>query len=325
MPIDQEKSLLPRFVFAKSVSTGKQARMRRNYRRSLEIAMIFSIIISIFLTRWSPNWKMINKHDELSIDPFVVIDIPLFEEERPPPPPITEPFMEEQIIVDEIQVITEEEKEEPVPALDLKIEIETPVLLDSQIGDDFKTRINDYRKWQISSSKLSLPDKYGRGHSPGESELDLAGKSKTTRARGNRDSGSKVDLQINTKTSLTSAQKGASKGSASSIIEHTADENVVILKPPKSTLALTEYRMWSKLSGQLDRIDKRIFDNTIPNLKKSRDGIRISFRFKDGIQHDIFWRKGGKTSIRVIGKNRKTSLEELQRALSALLQFTLNK
>lgn len=318
MLFEKEKSLLPRFILAKAIDFGEQARTRRRYRRNLEVAAIFSLIIVIMLTRWSPNWKMVRKETYVEIEGFEVIEMPTVEEEPPPPPPVPETVAEEQIVVNEIQVI-EETEPEPEPSLDLKLEIDEDIVLESSLESDFKTKIESYRGLSLGDNKLTLADNY-RSHAKGGSALELGIKKENKQYRKTE----KVDLKLETKADLPEVEKKRSQPESSTLIKATEDENVVILKPPKSTLALTEYRMWSKLSGEFDRLDKRYLADEIPNLKKSENGIQVAFRYQDGIKHQIFWQKGGKTSIKVIGKNRKSTLEELQRALSALLQLTLN-
>ena len=320
MLFDTDKSLLPRFILAKAINFGEQARVRNLYRRNLEVAMILSLIIVIFLTKWSPNWKMIRKEEYVEVEGFEVIDMPLIEEELPPPPPITESLNEEQLVVNEIQVIKEEEKElEPEPTLDLKLDIEEPQLLESSLSSDFQTKVNSYRSFKLSNTKLALGDNYHSRESGGSS-LELGIKKKNNQYRETE----KVDLKLETKADLSTTESPKPLSGSGSLIETTDDVDVVILKPPKSSLALTEYRMWSKLSGEFDRLDKRHIAGDIPNMIKNNKGIQIAFRYGDGIKHQIFWQKGGKTSIKVIGKNRRTTLEELRRALSALLQLTFN-
>ena len=323
---NKDKSLLPRFVPAKTIDFGRQAEMRRKYRRNFEVASIISLIITIILTRWTPNWKIMEKYKEVEVDAFEVIDVPLIEEEFiPPPPPLPPPdvAVEDILVADEIEVMSEKKKEEEEPPkLDLELDIEDNRILESQLEDDFRTKVDNYRKWKLSSSRLSIGDNY-RSRSLANSGLNI-GLAKNDDHRREHTASSRLDIKLDTRTDgILQAEKEATVTS-SSVIEMTESEDVVVLKPPKSSLALTEYRMWTKLSGEFDRIDKRSLPREIPNLKKDRNGIQISFRYRDGIMHQIIWKKGGKTSIKVIGKNRKSSLEELKRALSALLQLTLN-
>jgi hypothetical protein len=320
MLFDKEKSLLPRFILAKTIDFGEQARLRRQYRRNLELAAIISIILAIILTKWSPNWKMVRKEAYVEVEGFEVVEMPLVEETPPPLPPLTEPMSADQLIVDEIQIIKEEEKEpEPEPTLDLNLEIDTKVVMESSLDSDFRTKIDNYRGLKLGDSKLALGDDY-RSHATETSSLDLGIKKNDSQRRETE----KVDLKLETKADLPESVPQNPEVADGSLIEATEDVDVVILKPPKSTLALTEYQMWSKLSGEFDRMDKRHLADDLPNLKKNDNGIQVAFRYQDGITHQIFWQKGGKTSIKVIGKNRKTTLEELQRALSALLQLTIN-
>jgi len=321
--LKEDKSLLPRFILAKAVNIGKHAWTRRNYKRNLEIALIISLILMILLSRWSPHWKILKRYQYVEIEGFEVIDMPLVEEEiPPPPPPIAEQSSPDQIVVDEIQILKDDEPE-PHPELDLQLEIDDKKILESQLDDDFRTKMTNYRNWQLSTNRLALADNYrNRTHDANRLEIGLKDKDKNSRRL--RDSNNKLEIKLETETNEFHSPAEEEANISSSIIEPTDDVDVVILKPPKSSLALTEYQMWAKLSGEFDRIDKRHFNREFPNIKKTREGIQVAFRYRDGIQHLIYWQKGGKTSITVIGKNRKSSLEELKRALSALLQLTLN-
>lgn len=320
MVFDTEKSLLPRFILAKTVDFGEQAQLRNRYRKNLEIAVIFSILLALLLIRWSPNWKMVRKDAYVEVEAFEVVDMPQVEE-TPPLPPLSEPMSAEQLVVNEIQVIKEEEekKDEPVPTLDLDLQVDDKIVLESSLESDFRTKTDNYRGLNLGDNKLALGDDY-RSHATETSSLDLGVKKSTSSHRETE----RVDLKLETKAELPATEAPKPEATSGSLIEATDDVDVVILKPPKSTLALTEYQMWSKLMGEFDRLDKRHLADDIPNLKKNNNGIQVAFRFQDGITHQILWQKGGKTSIKVIGKNRKTTLEELQRALSALLQLTLN-
>lgn len=297
--------------------------MRRNYKRNIEIAFVISLIFAILLTRWTREKKEEHQPMLLGYNPFEVVEMPLFEEEPPPPPPIEETKLFEQIEVNDIEIIEdEEEDEEPAPQIDFDLKIEEDRVLDSQIEQDMNTKIDNYRQWKLGSSKLAFSDNY-RSHTLESSGLELNTKSMDELA-SSRGSTEKIEISLGKSETDMPFEKEEKTGHSASIIEQTDEVDVVILKPPKSSLALTEYRMWSKLSGELDRIDKRNFNNNIPNLKKNREGIWVSFVYRDGIQHQINWKKGGKTSIKVIGKNRKSAMEELQRALSALLQLSIN-
>ncbi|MBN2091882.1 hypothetical protein JW964_19860 [candidate division KSB1 bacterium] len=312
------------FVAARATRIGVHGKTHRNYRRNLEIGMIISLIFAILATRWSPNIKIIKHNAELAAISLEAIDLTMLEE-LPPPPPIVEQPPEEQLVADEIKVLSPEEEKKQLEIethLELEDDLDDPIAVESSLDTDFNLKSANYRNFDLDMGRLALADKY-RAQAHGSSGLDLDLKNDASGRNLNRQI-EKVDLQLETKAKDVVEEKKAATETPSSIIEQTADANIVILRPPKSSLALAEYQMWSKLSGQLDRLDKRQFGQNLPNFMKVKDGLCVSFSYQDGTQHEIIWKKGGKTAIKVIGKNRKSSLEELQRALSALLQLSLN-
>ncbi len=312
------------FVVARATRIGVHGKIHRNYRRNIEIGAIISLILTILATRWSPNIKIVKHNAEIAAVSLEAIDVTMLEE-LPPPPPIVEQPPEEQLVADEIKVLSPEEEKKQLELethLELEDDLKDPIAVESSLENDFNFKSANYRNFDLDIGRLALADKY-RAQMQGSSNLDLDLKNDADSRHLNRQV-EKVDLQLETKVRDVMEEKKEVPQSSSSIIEQTADEEVVILRPPKSSLALTEYQMWSKLSGQLDRLDKRQFGQNVPNFMKVKDGLCVSFSYPDGTQHEIIWKKGGKTAIKVIGKNRKSSLEELQRALSALLQLSLN-
>ncbi len=312
------------FIAARATNVGIHGKVRRNYRRNLEIGTIISLIFAILATRWSPDIKILKQDAEVTAVMLEAIDMTMLEE-IPPPPPIVEPPPEEQLVADEIIVLTPEEEKKQLELetqLELEDDLKDPIEVETSLETDFELKSANYRKLDLDMARLALSDNY-RAQAHGANGLDLDLKNEAGGRTINRQV-DKVDLQLETKARDVVEEKKEASETSSSIIEQTTDADVIILRPPKSSLALTEYQMWSKLSGQLDRLDKRQFGQNVPNFIKVKDGLCVSFSYQDGTQHEIIWKKGGKTAIKVIGKNRKSSLEELQRALSALLQLSLN-
>lgn len=312
------------FVVARATRIGVHGKVRRNFRRNFEISLIISLILAILATRWSPNIKIIKKNVEMAAFSLEAIDVTMLEE-LPPPPPLLEQPPEEQLVADEITVLTPEEEKKQLELethLELEDDVKDPLAVESGLESEFNLKSANYRNFDLDMGRLALADKY-RAQAHGSSGIDLELKNDASNRNVTRQA-EKIDLQLETKAKDIPEEKKEPTETSSSIIEQTADADIIILRPPKSSLALAEYQMWSKLSGQLDRMDKRQFGQNVPNFTKEKDGVSVSFMYQDGTQHEIIWKKGGKTAIRVIGKNRKSSLEELQRALSALLQLSLN-
>lgn len=320
MFIDRRKRKLVRFKLAKTVETTPHAKNRQNYIKNIERAMIISLLIAIIFARIQLK-SNINRarFSYAQSSTFEVVNIPELEEELPPPPEIKDPPMEETLIVDEIEII------EDTVEIELELAFEEPELLelDSQIEDKLSTKVSSYRDWSLDRSGLSLSAK--SRDIPILDDIPLAFESKNTSyARDMGGSDEKLDLNISEEPEVIPFDtEDIDEMSQGSIIETRNDMDAVILRPPKSTLALKEYRLWHKLSTEMDRIDKGRAGASLTNIKRSRSGIKIHFAYSDGTKHTISWQKGGKTSILVIGKQRRTSIEELRRALNALLQITL--
>jgi len=308
---------LPRFKLAKTVETTPHALKRRNYGKNIERAVIISLLVALFITRIQLKSKSSPGYiSHLKSPTFEVVDIPEMEDILPPLPEIKEPPMEEVLVVDEIEII------EDTIEIELDLAFEEPELLklDSQLEDNLSTKASSYRNWNVTRSGLSLSARHREIPNLDISSLSLESKG-TSYSRDIGGGDGKLDLDISTEHDMMPIEE--EKLAEGNIIEKIEDMDAVILRPPKSTLAFKEYRLWHKLSNEMDRIDKGRTGGSLSNIERNQSGIKIHFSFSDGTKHTIYWQKGGKTSILVIGKQRRTSIEELRRALNALLQLTL--
>lgn len=318
MLIIQKKNILPRFKLVKTVATTPHGARRIKYLKHLEQAIILSLLIIICLTRIKLGLQHSHGRSSLkTASTFEVVNIPELEEEVPPPPiEIEEAIIDEVLIVDEIEVI------EDTVEIEINLAFEDLELLeaDSQLDDDLSTKATSYRDKILNRSRLALYAETRELPLLDNTPLSL----KSEQASYSRDRGGideEVDLNISVEE--IAPPEEISESPEGSIIEQCNDIDAVILRPPKSSLALKEYRLWHKLSTEMDRIDKGRIGNSFSNITRDKSGLKIHFSFGDGTKHTISWQRGGKTTIMVIGKKRRTSLEELNRALNALLQLTL--
>ncbi|UCE07768.1 MAG: hypothetical protein JSW07_06980, partial [bacterium] len=101
------------------------------------------------------------------------------------------------------------------------------------------------------------------------------------------------------------------------------NENQFLLKESESTIGTNEYRLWNKINAALDRLDKNRYGKLPQNVRRTRNGLTVSFRYNDGVIHEIFWSKGGKVIIRVTRPRPIQLTSELQKAFDSLIRLTL--
>ena len=96
-----------------------------------------------------------------------------------------------------------------------------------------------------------------------------------------------------------------------------------MLKESESTIGTSEYRLWNKINAALERLDKNRFRKLPENIQRTRKGLIATFRYNNGMIHDIFWSKGGKVIIRVTGSRPQKQVTELQKAFDSIIRLTL--
>ncbi|MBN1349061.1 hypothetical protein JXJ21_06620 [candidate division KSB1 bacterium] len=323
MLIQRKKSILPRFKLAKAIDTTPHAKSRQAYKKTIERTTIISLLLVIIIIRIQFEAEKTPTNAFLKTLPaFEVVNLSDLEEELPPPVPIEEimPPMEEVLVADEIEIV------EDSVDIDLNIAFEEPELIDlnSQLEDDLTTKASSYRERNVDRSRLALL--YSARDLPAldNSSISLEPTRSSYSERGGVDDEVVLNISAQSAIETPEAADFSESSKQGSIIEECDEIGAIILRPPKSSLALKEYRLWHKLSTQMDRIDKGRIGVSSPNVSRNRNGIKISFDYRDGTKHTISWQKGGKTSIMVIGKRSKSTTEELRRALNALLRLTLN-
>ena len=101
----------------------------------------------------------------------------------------------------------------------------------------------------------------------------------------------------------------------------TVDKNQFLLRESESTIGTEEFKTWNRINAALDRLNKDRYGELPNNVKRNSSGLYVSFDYKDGRQHDIFWSKGGKVIIRVTSKRPNSQIYELRKAYDSLLQL----
>lgn len=101
------------------------------------------------------------------------------------------------------------------------------------------------------------------------------------------------------------------------------NKNQFLLRESESTIGTHEYRLWNKINAALDRLDKNRFGKLPANVQRTTAGLAVSFLYNNGLQHEIFWSKGGKVVIRITGSRPRQISDELERAFDSLISLTL--
>ena len=325
--IAREKHI-PKFYLAKTVKKAPHIEETMDYGVNLKRSLVVSLLLTIICFNLYPHYtkQKINKSEQ-DISTLEVIDIPVVELEEPPPPPpvkIKEPMT--MVKVEEPKIDKNDLKEE-IKEMDLKLDINNDdnelLLASSQLGDlgsvSFRSRNIDRQ------SMGSLDLEYSRSR-PNLNEgnplsLDLG----TPDANINKKYKEK-SMDLDTKSLLAQnkpkkPKKPISKSDSDLEKVINVNKNQFILRESESTIGTTEFKTWNRINSVLDRLNKDRYGELPGNVKRISNGLSVTFSYRNGKAHDIYWSKGGKVIIRVTGAQPKSNIDELQRAYNALLRL----
>ena len=320
------KKYIKTFYIAKSIKKAPYVEAKNNYWVNLEKAIIISIsIIILGLVIFPRYFTKGNNNIEIPVSMLEVIDIPIIQKEEPPPPPpvkIIEPIkivkIEEK---NETKSLKDEIKVEEELKLDISDNIGELLLVDSQMGDitsiDFAGRSFDLD----AGTSLSLEYQRSRLASNVGSSLSLdlpdaeISKKKTEKS-----------IEFDTKSLLAESKPKRRLKPVQNNVSGPdkfikLNKNQFLLKESESTIGTQEFKTWNRINAALDRLNKDRYGELPTNVRRSSNGLSVSFAYKNEGQHDIFWSKGGKVIIRVTGKRPKSQIHELQKAYDALLKL----
>lgn len=291
----------------------------KNYKKTLEISLILTLLFTIVLFHLLPD----SKKEESIIKNFSIaieaINIPVIIEEPPPP------VIEEEITT--YKVIAEEKKPDPrklrdeIEKVELKMDLveDTNLLANSQIGNVSYAGFSQSSGRDRSALSLDFNSQRNRfRNNNGSLDFDVKNK-KTVNKKF-------VDNSIKLDTSPTEILKKPQKIKKKEVKKNEnliKGNNQFILKESESTIGTNEYRLWNKINAVLDRLDKNRFGKLPQNVIRTAKGLNLAFNYRDGIQHDVFWEKGGKVIIRVTGQQPRKLTYELEKAYDALIRLTL--
>lgn len=310
-----------RFVLAKSPRDTADGLVKLNYKRNFEKSLAISLFTFVLLFRLSTNIN-IEKYQSDERVIFEFIDI------LEPPPLVEElPKLEmEDIVILEI-------KEEPVDE-DLMQEIEELLgensdevelslasndvgllLADSQMGSVGRAELN-FRTHRRDNSALALGDsRYGS--SAIEGGLDIGESKRNSRKLVSNDA--KLNLDFG-KTIIPQEKNERDADSEPKLGIGRNSERIISFGA--STIGTEDYKIWNKISSELDRLNKGRYGKVPGAIKRHRGGFTVTFGFSNNVKHEIHWKNNGKVWIKVIGSSEKSNLQELRRTLAGLLQLS---
>jgi len=313
-----------RFVLMKRSPKTSRADINSTYQLTLEKMFVASLMIILFILQLFP--RQASKRDvriELNI-PLEVIDMPAIQPETPLPTP---PPVVQDVIIPFIPIV-KEEQEDPrsirenleTITLDMNPVSESNLMSNSQLGDismaGFATSYNRDQgrvSLEISTDRKTIT-------STTQSSIDFNVSAGATRQRFNEETITLEDPVPATREAHieTPVQTQSTNNELISL-----NENQFLLKESESTIGTNEYRLWNKINGAFDRLDKNRFGTLPEKVRRTTAGLSVSFHYGDGMQHDIFWFQGGKVIIRVTGQRPRSLADELEKAFDALFRLTL--
>ncbi|MCI0493868.1 hypothetical protein L0Z72_02585 [candidate division KSB1 bacterium] len=310
-----------KFYIVKSCEKTENADLVNDYRRVLKVSTIVALFSIMAMFHYFPRLADKNTNMKMLSVSIEVIDIPNIKEEEPPPPP---PPVQEMVQI--INIIEKKEELDPrrlreeleTVELDLNMETENNLLASSQIDNisyaGFAGRLSRSQK----GASLNIASELNLSHQSGAG-LDLNMGEKAARKKF-VDNSPSLDNSVLPPPKEQRSENNAATANTDLI---KVDKNQFLLKESESTIGTDEYRLWNKINAALDRLDKNRYGKLPENVQRTSGGLTCSFRYSDGIIHDIFWNKGGKVIIRVTGSRSLQISNELGKAFDAVLRLTL--
>ncbi len=323
--LKEKRFRLQRFVLGKTAKNTLHGQTKLKYQRNVEKALVISILAAIFGVRLAANFD-INKYvvKESSVN-FETIDIPLIQPIIEPPAMKMEEVVEvkpeekeEDSNLEEIEELLGENDEEAELALnsnDLGAYLLSSSPLGSISGPDFKLR----EQFDDGGGNISLKSNKSYESLLAESDLDIG-----TNHRGERKPLSNdVNIDLTQKTDPRTDPGVEQTFDSDDVSLNISGVPERILTFSFSTIGTEDYKLWNKINAELDRLNKGRYGSVPKEIERNRRGFIVNLRYPDGVRHEIHWQIDGNVWIKIIGQSHKTALQELRRALNALLRLSL--
>lgn len=327
----KERKKLPKFVLAKTSSDTRHGYSKLGYKKKYELCTIIVLIFLIFVFRFSAHLDIQQYLVQSEIEEFEFLEITeippvveppklqmeevveVIEEEKP-----EEESTEVDEIIEEIEEMLGDDSEEPQLAL-ASASLDNNLLSNSQLGAIGRTRFQQRADLSLGDNNLSLGSE-GRYVGENGGGLDIG---TTQTKRRNLDVGAaNLDLNIDKKPKAQPKRKRENENNGESSL-NLEGKPVKVLSFASSTIGTEDYKLWNKIISELDRLNKGRYGSISDQIIRRGNGFIINFGFPDNSAQEINWRNDGNISIKVIGNSNKTTIQELQRALSSLLRMSL--
>jgi hypothetical protein len=324
---------LVEFKLAKSVENGLYFEIKQNYRKNFEKSLIISLITIIILFRIvtiSPNENRSITDEDIKLTLIDILNVPP-EIENPPElkveevveiPPEENQAEEEDPMLEELKELLEEKE-------DVKLTINSDEM-GRYLADNSPLGLISDRELKL---RRSLDDAGGGiAFKGGKSlnqllaesriDLDIGTVKRSERELTNEEA--TVNLAAPKDESVEQPFNNSKENAHSDDVTlGLSNSNEKIISYTSSTIGTEDYKLWNKLNAELERVSQGRYGPIPKEIKRSKTGFTLTFRYSDGTKHEIHWRKSGRIWIKVIGNSHKSTVQELRRSLKSVLSLTL--
>lgn len=308
------------FCLAKASPIYGTEDIESTYRRKIERALALCLGIFIGLFHIFPvAYEKMNNTENVAAPEMEVVEIQLTSLYVLPPALPQQPKLVEAMQSLAIKAEPDSlEKPQKNVKLDLDLQPDQKLLASSQLGDiEYSRSANAARAYAAAALNINS-DFQPRHVDNGDLAFDLESGSASRKIVTKTP---EAAIKLETPTVAKAVEETAAPEQESGLIE--LSQNQFLLKESESTIGTNEYRLWNKINSALDRINKNRYGSLPENVRRTRSGLNVSFRYGNDSQHDIFWHRGGKVLIRVTGTQPINLAAELEKALDALIQLTV--
>ncbi len=319
----REKKHYRRFVLGKTSEDTANGATKLQYRKTFEKGLVVSLVLTLFFFRLTASFDLERYRgmdDALNLEFIDIQDIPP-PTEQPPQlkmEQVVEVIPEPEPVDDgAIEAIIEELLAENTET-ELDLESDMGYLIsDSPLDVGDRARLNVRNRLASNNGSISL--RRGASYLGEGGGLDI-GSTKSSRRKVQSETAS-LDLPVAKKRPANRPKQ--TRPDAGEPTLGITGERGKVLSFSSSTIGTDGYRLWNKIISELDRLNKGRYGMSSSQIKRNRRGFTIQVGFDDETRQEIHWRNDGNVWIKIIGESRRTTLQELRRALSGILRVSL--
>jgi len=317
------------FILGKSSEETLYFASKQNYQKNIEKGLIFSLVVFILFFRFFPNKHLkyiAQRIKDIRLEAVTIREIPDEIPVIPEDLPTTPRLQAQDIVVQQIsepenaddqqshQSSVDEEASEF--SLDLPVnKIDKYLVSNSQVISPAKTEFELHVNLDYDKNTLFIKSDHDVHDNAGSADLMIHSKSKRRKAAND-----KVNLNLGNSSNAfpeNLTTKATDKNLNLSLNINNGSER--ILRFAASSIDTDDYKLWNKINAELDRLNKGRYGKVPDAIRRHSRGFYINFNYSDGVAHQIHWQKDGNVWIKISGKNSRSSIFELRRALKALL------